>query len=398
MFEHVEAAERDAILGLNEAFRNDPRPHKVNLSVGVFQDEHGHTPLLDCVAEAERRLAAQRAAKSYLPISGAPAYGKLVSHLLWGEDAQALAEQRVAFAQTPGGTGALRVAADLIHTLFPAATVWLSAPTWPNHPQIFAAAGVTCRNYPYFNADANALDLDAMLQAIAQMPRGDVILLHGCCHNPTGVDPSPEQWRRIAEAVRAAGLLPLVDFAYQGFAAGVEEDALGLRILSEQPGAELLACASFSKNFSLYSERVGALGALATAHGPAQAVQSQINRVIRANYSNPPAHGAQIVECVLGDAALRRQWVGEVDAMRGRILGMRTALVDALVQRGVPGDYSFIAAQRGMFSFSGLTPAQVDRLQTEYAIYIVRSGRINVAGLTPANLPRVADAMAQIVA
>jgi aspartate/tyrosine/aromatic aminotransferase len=333
-----------------------------------------------------------------LPISGAPAYGKLVSHLLWGDDVHALAEQRVAFAQTPGGTGALRVAADLIHAIFPAAAVWLSAPTWPNHPQIFAAAGVACRNYPYFNADANALDLDAMLQAIAQMPRGDVILLHGCCHNPTGVDPSPDQWRKIAAAVRAAGLLPLVDFAYQGFAEGVEDDALGLRILSEQPGAELLVCASFSKNFSLYNERVGALGALATAHGPAQAVQSQINRAIRANYSNPPAHGAQIVECVLGDDALRRQWVGEVDAMRRRILGMRTALVDALVQREVPGDYSFIAAQRGMFSFSGLTPAQVDRLQTEYAIYIVRSGRINVAGLTPENLPRVADAMAHVVA
>jgi aspartate/tyrosine/aromatic aminotransferase len=398
MWDQVEVAERDPILGLNEAFRNDPRPHKINLSVGVYQDERGQTPLLDCVAEAEQRLAARRAAKNYLPIPGAPAFARVIDELLWGAAAPAVAERRTAFAQTPGGTGALRVVADFLHAVFPRATVWLSAPTWPNHPQIFAAAGVPCRTYPYFDAAANGLDLPGMLAAIAGMPPGDVILLHGCCHNPTGVDPQPDQWRQIAEAVRRAGVVPLVDFAYQGFAEGIDADAEGLRLLSAAPGAEVLACASFSKNFSLYNERVGAVGVLAASHRDAAAVQSQLNRAIRANYSNPPAHGAQVVECVLGDPRLRSLWIDEVAAMRSRILGMRTALVQALVDRGVPGDYSFIAAQRGMFSFSGLTPAQVDRLQTEYGIYIVRSGRINVAGLTPDNLPLVADAIGQVAA
>jgi aspartate/tyrosine/aromatic aminotransferase len=396
MLERIEAAPRDAILGLTVAFNADPRPEKINLSVGVFQDETGKTPLLACVQEAERRLAAAPTTKSYLPISGLAAYCQAVAELALGTDAEPLATKRVAWAQTPGGTGALRVAADFIHTQLPKATVWLSEPTWPNHPQIFAAAGVPTKTYPYFDAKHNALDFDAMLAAIAKMPAGDVILLHGCCHNPTGIDPQGEQWMKIADAIYERGLLPLVDFAYQGFADGIAEDAAGLKAFC-RPGAEFLACSSFSKNFSLYRERVGALLAVAATAEAAQAVQSQFERVIRSNYSNPPGHGAEVVNTILRDPALRKQWEGEVAAMRNRINGMRHKLVEALAAHGVPGDYSFMTKQRGMFSFSGLTKEQVETLREKYAIYIVGSGRINVAGLTPGNIDRVAECMKAVV-
>jgi aspartate/tyrosine/aromatic aminotransferase len=396
MLERVEAAPRDAILGLTEAFKADPRAEKINLSVGVYQDENGKTPLLECVKEAERRLAAAPTTKSYLPISGLREYCEAVAALAFGEGAEPLSRKRVAWAQTPGGTGALRVAADFIHTNLPGATVWMSEPTWPNHPQIFQAAGVTLKSHPYFNASTNALDLEGMLAAIAKMQAGDVILLHGCCHNPTGIDPTPEQWTKIADAVYQRGLLPLLDFAYQGFADGIDEDAAGLKAFI-RPGAEMLACSSFSKNFSLYRERVGALFAVAPTAEAAQSVQTQIDRVIRANYSNPPGHGAEIVNTVLRDPGLRKQWEGEVATMRNRINGMRTELVKALKDHGVPGDYSFIERQRGMFSFSGLTKDQVERLREEYAIYVVGSGRINVAGLTPCNIDRVAESIGAVV-
>lgn len=396
MFERIEAAPRDPILGLTVAFNADPRAEKINLSVGVYQDENGKTPLLDCVQEAEKRLAAAPTTKSYLPISGLAAYCQAVTELALGDGAEPLASQRVAAAQTPGGTGALRVAADFIHTSLPKAAVWMSEPTWPNHPQIFAAAGVETKSYPYFDAKNNALDFDALLAAIAKMPAGDVILLHGCCHNPTGIDPTTDQWKQIADAVYQRGLLPLVDFAYQGFADGIAEDSAGLKAFC-RPGAEFLACTSFSKNFSLYRERVGALFAAAPTAEAAQAVQSQLNRVIRSNYSNPPAHGAEIVNTVLRDAALRKQWEGEVAAMRNRINGMRRKLVEALAAHGVPGDYSFMTRQRGMFSFSGLSKDQVETLRDQHAIYIVGSGRINVAGLTPSNVDRVAECIKKVV-
>jgi len=396
MLERIEAAPRDAILGLTEAFIADPRPEKINLSVGVYQDENGKTPLLECVKEAEQRLAAAPTTKSYLPISGLREYCQAVAELAFGKEAEPLSGKRTAWAQTPGGTGALRVAADFVHTNLPGATVWLSEPTWPNHPQIFSAAKVAMKSYPYFDAKANALDFDGMLAAVAKMQAGDVILLHGCCHNPTGIDPTPEQWGKIADAVYNRGLLPLLDFAYQGFADGIEEDAAGLKAFV-RPGAEMLVCSSFSKNFSLYRERVGALMAVAPTAEAAQSVQTQFDKVIRANYSNPPGHGAEVVNTILRDAGLRKQWEGEVATMRNRINGMRTELVKALKDHGVPGDYSFIARQRGMFSFSGLTQAQVERLREEYAIYIVGSGRINVAGLTPCNIDRVAESIGAVV-
>lgn len=396
MLETVQAAAPDAILGLTAAFKEDSRPEKINLSVGVYQDENGKTPTLDCVTTAEQRLAAAASVKSYLPIPGDPEYGDIVRRLAFGDEHEVVQSGRAASAHTPGGTGALRVAGDFLRANFPELTLWLSEPTWPNHPNIFAAAGLPLKPYPYFDAATNSLDFEAMLAAIEQIPAGDAILLHGCCHNPTGIDPTPEQWTKIADAVYGRGLLPILDFAYQGFADGIHEDAVGLRAFA-RPGADLLVCSSFSKNFGLYRERVGALTIVCPQADQVKAVQSQLNKVIRCNYSNPPAHGAAIVNTVLRDDELRSTWEGEVATMRDRINGMRQQLVEALAEKQVPGDYSFITQQRGMFSFSGLTKPQVDTLREEHAIYIVGSGRINVAGLTPANVDHVAEAISMVV-
>ncbi len=396
MLEAIQPAPRDAILGLTAAFREDPRSEKINLSVGVYQNELGATPTLESVRIAEQRLAEAATSKSYLPIPGAPEYAEVVQKLAFGAKHEAVQSSRIATAHTPGGTGALRVAGDFLKTNFPNATLWLSDPTWPNHPNIFVAAGVPMKSYPYFDKESNGLAIEPMLEAISKMPAGDVILLHGCCHNPTGIDPTAEQWKQIAEAVYAQGLLPVLDFAYQGFADGIEEDAAGLRAFA-QPEAELLLCSSFSKNFGLYRERVGALSIVCPSADAASAVQSQMNRVIRSNYSNPPAHGGAIVNSVLRDDALRASWEKEVATMRERINGMRQQLVEALAAQGVPGDYSFITRQRGMFSFTGLTKDQVETLREKHAIYIVGSGRINVAGLTPTNIERVAEAISEVV-
>ncbi len=397
MLEAIQSAPRDAILGLTAAFREDSRSVKINLSVGVYQDETGKTPTLESVRIAEQRLAETATSKSYLPIPGDPKYAEVVQKMAFGTDNEAMQSGRITTAHTPGGTGALRVAGDFIKANLPNATLWLSDPTWPNHPNIFAAAGVPTESYPYFNKESNDLAIGPMLEAIKQMPAGDVILLHGCCHNPTGIDPTADQWKQIAETVYAQGLLPMLDFAYQGFAEGIEEDAVGLRTLA-QDGQELVLCSSFSKNFGLYRERVGALSIVCPSADAVSAVQSQMNRVIRCNYSNPPAHGGAIVNCVLRDEALRATWANEVATMRERINGIRQQFVDALAAKGVPGDYSFITQQRGMFSFTGLTKDQVEALREKHAIYIVGSGRINVAGLTPANVERVAEAIGAVVA
>lgn len=397
MLETVQAAPPDAILGLSAAYKEDTRPQKINLSVGVYQDENGTTPTLDSVTAAEQRLAAAASVKSYLPIPGAPEYGDIVRQLAFGAEHEVVQSGRAATAHTPGGTGALRVAGDFLQANFPNLTLWLSEPTWPNHPNIFTAAGLPLKSYPYFDQSTNGLNFEAMLACINEIPAGDAILLHGCCHNPTGIDPTPEQWKQIADAVYGRGLLPILDFAYQGFADGINEDAVGLREFARE-GAELLVCSSFSKNFGLYRERVGALSIVCPQADQVKAIQSQVNKVIRCNYSNPPAHGAAIVNTILRDDELRTQWEGEVGAMRDRINGMRQQLVDALVEKQVPGDYSFITAQRGMFSFSGLTKDQVETLREQHAIYIVGSGRINVAGLTPSNVDHVAEAISQVVA
>lgn len=393
MFETIDAAPADPILGLTEAFNADPRPDKINLGVGVYKDSQGKTPVLASVKEAERRLLEQEATKSYLPIDGDPVYDACVQELLFaGDDAAS----RCATAQCPGGTGALRVAADYLRAKHPGVTVWLSEPTWPNHPSIFEAAGLAVKTYPYFDAAANGLAFERMLEGLRRAKAGDVVLLHGACHNPTGVDPTPEQWAGIAGAVAKQGLLPLIDFAYQGFAEGLDADAAGLRVLAQRVD-ELLVCSSFSKNFGLYNERVGALTVVAKTAAAANAVMSHVKVAIRRNYSNPPAHGGKIVATVLKDAKLRQQWEREVAGMRDRINSMRMLFVRTLKDKGATRDFSFIERQRGMFSFSGLTKQQVDALREKHAVYAVGSGRISVAGMTEANMSRLCEAIVDVL-
>lgn len=396
MFETIQAAPPDAILGLTEAFKKDPNPRKVNLGVGVYKDASGNTPILQSVKQAEERILAGESSKSYLPIDGLAEYDRLTQELVLGADHEIVQSQRAVTAQTPGGTGALRVAADFIATMMPNATVWVSEPTWPNHPAIFSKAGLEVATYPYFDSESNGLDFDAMLAAIQAIPAGDVLVLHGCCHNPTGVDLSQEQWKRVADALAESGVLPLLDFAYQGFADGLREDAAGPLHLC-QPGAELLIANSYSKNFGLYNERIGALTLVGQTPDAAGAALSHIKRCIRANYSNPPAHGAAIVSTVLGDPQLRAQWEEEVADMRDRINEMRHLFVETLNEKGVDRDFAFIARQRGMFSFSGLQPEQVKALRDRYSIYIVGSGRINVAGMTADNMDYLCTAIADVL-
>lgn len=395
MFETIDVAPPDSILGITEAFNKDPNPDKINLSVGIYKDAQGKTPILPSVKEAERRILAGENNKNYKPIEGAPEYNALVQEILFGKGHEALNAKRVATAHTPGGTGALRVAGDYLRKKHPTATVWLSDPTWANHEQIFKAAGLSVKYYPYFDPATNGLALDKMLTGLAAANPGDAVLLHGCCHNPTGVDPTPEQWKKIGDALAQKKLLPLLDFAYQGFGSGLREDAVGLLELC-RPGAEMLICSSFSKNFGLYNERVGALTVVAGHEAAALAVLSHIKTCIRANYSNPPAHGSAIVATVLADPALRAQWENEVKQMRDRINGMRKLFVETLAKKGVKSDNSFIIRQKGMFSFSGLNKQQVETLKTRHGIYIVGTGRINVAGMTDANMDALCAAIAAV--
>jgi len=387
----------DPILGLAEAYRSDPRPGKINLSSGVFVDESGTTPVLATVIEAERRLADAAGTKLYRPIDGEVAYRELVRALVLGADHEAVVSGRALATQTPGGTGGLRVAADLLQQTGSGRTLWMSEPTWPNHPQLFHAAGFRVRPYPYTDASGRSIDAPALLAALEDASPGDVVLLHGACHNPTGVDPSPDLWRQIGDVVEARRLLPLVDLAYQGFGDGLREDAEGLLELV-RPGVELLVSTSFSKTFSLYAERVGALVVIASSAADAAAVQSHVKAAIRTNYSNPPAHGADIVRTILADPDLRPRWEAELAGMRDRIKANRRALVAALGARSIPGDWSGIATQRGMFALLGLSADQVARLREEHAAYVVGHGRINVAGFTSSNLEPFADALATVLA
>ncbi len=397
MFESFEMAPADPILGLTETFRNDPNPKKVNLSVGVYKDAKGRTPVLATVKKAERRLVEEEASKGYLPIDGSPAYAAAVQELVFGAGHEVIASKRAATAHCPGGTCALRVAAEFIHEMIPGARVWMSDPTWPNHNNIFQAAGVELKTYPYYDAKNKSLAFDALAAALEEIPRGDVVLLHGCCHNPSGMDPTPAQWAQLAEILRRRGLLPFFDFAYQGLADGLREDARGVLEFCV-PGAELLIASSFSKNFGLYNERVGALTLVAASADGAKKAQSHVKRLVRANYSNPPSHGGAVVATILGDAALRAEWEGEVAEIRERINAMRRLFVERLKAAGVERDFSFITRQRGMFSFSGLTRPQVDYLKEKYAIYIVGSGRINVAGMTQDNMDYICAAIADALA
>lgn len=396
MFHSLVAAPPDPILGLTEAFQKDPNPNKVNLGVGVYKDAHGCTPVLASVKRAEERLLRAEQTKNYLPIEGHAEFDAATLALLLGADHEIVRDRRAVTAQAPGGTGALRVAADFIASTLGAKTVWLSDPTWPNHPNVFQAAGLKTATYPYFDKQRNGVAFDPMLAALGAVPAGDVVVLHGCCHNPTGVDLDAAQWSAVADVVNARGLLPVVDFAYQGFADGLTEDAAGLAALVERC-PDLLIASSYSKNFGLYNERVGALTLVAAKVDAAETALSHIKRVIRANYSNPPAHGAAVVATVLSDPELRAAWEVEVGEMRDRINTMRHLFVETLQEKGVKQDFSFIARQRGMFSFSGLTPEQVKALRERHAVYVVGSGRISVAGMTAGNMEYLCNAIADVL-
>ncbi len=388
MWKNIEPAPPDSILGLTDAFRNDPSPEKVNLGVGVYKDDESNTPILGCVKEAERVLLEREATKSYLPISGDVTYGAEVQKLLFGEESEVIASKRAVTAHCPGGTGALRVGADLLNKFNPGAMVWVSAPTWANHNGVFGSAGFTIDRYRYYDDDTKGLDFTSMVEDLSQVPEGDIVLLHACCHNPSGVDPDHDQWRQIAEISKEKGWLPFLDFAYQGFGSGVAHDRFAVEQFAEA-GVDFLVASSFSKNFGLYNERTGALTFVCPSSDEASVAMSHMKTVIRVLYSNPPAHGGLVAATILSDYDLREMWISELSDMRNRIVDMRVKLVDGLAANGVEGDFSFIKEQRGMFSFSGLSDDIVLWLRENKHIYVVGGGRINLAGLTSSNIDYV---------
>ena len=396
LFSSVEMAPRDPILGLNEQFAADPNPNKVNLGVGVYYDENGKLPLLKCVAAAEQQMAEAAKPRGYLPIDGIAAYDQAVQSLVFGAGSAVLQAKRVATVQALGGTGGLKVGADLLKRVNPGAKVLISAPSWENHRALYTRAGFEVDEYPYYDAARHDVDFAGMMAALQAAPAGTIVVLHACCHNPTGVDLTPQQWDDVVALVKARGLVPFLDMAYQGFGQGIAEDGavVGKFVAS---GVDLFVATSFSKSFSLYGERVGALSVVCASAEEAARVLSQLKIVIRTNYSNPPTHGAQIVATVLSTPALRAQWEEELAGMRQRIKTMRSALVDKLAAAGVKQDMSFIARQQGMFSYSGLNAAQMQRLRSEFGVYGIDSGRICVAALNAGNIDAVAAAIAKVM-
>lgn len=396
LFSAVEMAPRDPILGLNEAYNADARPHKVNLGVGVYYDEQGRIPLLRAVAEAERQRVAAQAPRGYLPIEGIAAYDQAVQHLLFGAESSLVREGRAITVQAVGGTGALKIGADFLKRLLPDAVVAISDPSWENHRALFEGAGFPVQNYRYYDAASNGLNRAGFLADLQALPERSVVVLHACCHNPTGVDLQPADWQAVLDVVKARNLVPFLDIAYQGFGDGIEEDAQAVRLFADS-GLTFLVSSSFSKSFSLYGERVGALTLVSESREESARVLSQIKRVIRTNYSNPPTHGATIVASVLSNPELRALWEAELGEMRQRIRTMRNALVKGLAAAGATRDFAFVNAQRGMFSYSGLTAEQVERLKSEFGIYAVSTGRICVAALNERNLPPTIQAIAAVL-
>ena len=394
MFEHIKRVPGDPILGLIEAFNNDTNPRKVDLGVGVYRDANGDTPIMRSVKEAEALLLRNETTKSYIGSHGDPAFGQVILSLVFGDGSPVLEAGRASATQAPGGTGALRLAGDFIHAQMPGNGIWVSDPTWPNHLGIFEAAGLEVGKYPYVD-DENRLDFPAMLDAIRRIPHGDAIVLHASCHNPSGFDLSRDDWRQIVDVVRERQLLPVVDFAYQGFGEGLDEDAFGVRLLAEELD-EVLITSSCSKNFGIYRERTGCLIAVAKDAEQMENVRSQMAIVARGNYSNPPGHGSAIVREILESAELAALWQEELAGMRDRINGLRRDFVEALQPFGLAEKFACIAEQRGMFSYTGLSAAQVDALRADYGIYMVRTGRANVAGLSKDNLAYVAEAFAAV--
>ncbi|MCS6765021.1 MAG: aspartate/tyrosine/aromatic aminotransferase [Candidatus Protistobacter heckmanni] len=396
LFALVEMAPRDPILGLTEAFVADTRPNKVNLGVGVYYTNEGKVPLLRAVQETERKLVSESKARSYLPIDGIAGYNKGVQTLLFGADSPVLAQKRAITAQTLGGTGGLRVGADLLKRLLPNAVVAISDPSWENHRALFEAAGFPVQSYRYYDAATHGVDFSGMLASLKALPAQSVVVLHACCHNPTGVDLTAEQWKQVVELVKERDLVPFVDIAYQGFAEGIEPDAAVVRLFAAS-GLSFVVSSSFSKSFSLYGERVGAVTFVTADAAESERVLSLVKRVIRTNYSNPPTHGGSVVSGVLNSPELRAMWEAELGEMRDRIKLMRNALVEKLAAAGAKQDFSFVKTQRGMFSYSGLTEAQVNRLREEFAIYAIGTGRICVAALNTGNIDNVAASIAKVL-
>ena len=397
MFQKVDAYAGDPILSLMERFKEDPRSDKVNLSIGLYYNEDGIIPQLKAVAEAEARLnAVPHGASLYLPMEGLNAYRNTIAPLLFGADHAVLAQKRVATIQTLGGSGALKVGADFLKKYFPDSGVWVSDPTWENHVAIFEGAGFNVATYPWFDSETNGVRVEALLEKLNTLPARSIVLLHPCCHNPTGADLTNAQWDAVIEVLKARDLIPFLDIAYQGFGAGMEEDAYAIRAVASA-GLPVLVSNSFSKIFSLYGERVGGLSVVCEDAEAAGRVLGQLKATVRRIYSSPPNFGAQVVATVLGDEQLKASWLAEVEAMRKRILAMRQELVNVL-KEAVPGhNFDYLLKQRGMFSYTGLSAAQVDRLREEFGVYLIASGRMCVAGLNASNVHRVAQAFAAVM-
>jgi aromatic-amino-acid transaminase len=396
IFSSVEMAPRDPIYGITEAFNADSRPTKVNLGVGVYFDDNGKLPLLNAVKTVEHARLENLSGHAYLSIDGLTAYNKAVQTMLFGEDSPLLAEGRVATVQTLGGTGALKIGGDYLKRFLPNATVYISDPSWENHRAVFEGAGFKVESYPYYDAATRGVDFAAMKSGLSALPAGSVVILHACCHNPTGADLSVEEWREIVEVFKTRALVPFIDMAYQGFADGIAEDAAALDLFAAS-GLQFLISTSYSKSFSLYGERVGALSVVTASKDESTRVLSQVKRAIRSNYSSPPTYGAALVAAVLTRPELRRTWEAELAGMRERIKNMRGSLVEKLKAAGASRDFSFIARQRGMFSYTGLSAEQVARLQSEFGVYAVKSGRICVAALNTGNINYVTKAIAAVL-
>ena len=395
IFANVEMAPRDPILGLNEGFAADTRAEKVNLGVGVYYDDNGKIPLLAAVRQAEKTRLEAAPARGYQPIEGPASYNGAVQALLFGAGDDLITSGRVVTAQALGGTGALKIGADFLKQLNPEATVYISDPSWENHRALFQNAGFAVENYPYYDAATRGVDFAAMKTALLGLPAGAIVVLHACCHNPTGADLSESQWGDVVEACRERGLVPFLDIAYQGFADGIEPDSVAVRLFGHS-GLPFFVASSFSKSFSLYGERVGALSIITESKEESARVLSQLKRVIRTNYSNPPIHGGAVVAAVLNSPELRQMWEDELAGMRDRIRAMRSSLVEKLAKEGATQDFSFVTAQRGMFSYTGLTVAQVDALRDDYGIFAVSTGRICLAALNTRNIDYVAKAIAAV--
>lgn len=396
MFRHIEKAPADPILGLNEAFKYEILPNKINLGVGVYKNEAGDTPIFESVKKAEKILLEKEKTKSYLPIQGTDEYTNIVKELIFGKESHIITAKKAATVQSPGGTGALRIAADFIRKFMPKAKIWLSNPTWENHNQIFNSAGIETAFYPYYNSKTKWLCFDGLTETLLKIPSTDVVLFHACCHNPTGVDIDKEQWEIIAKIAAERGFLVLFDFAYQGIGNGLNEDALAIRLFADKI-KNFMVANSFSKNFGLYNERVGALTVVTENSDIADKVLSQLKICVRVNYSNPPGHGSSIVTTIISDPKLNKLWLAELKEMHDRIHNYRWKLVSALKEKGVKQNFDFIMKQRGMFSYTGLTPEQVNTLREKYALYMVSTGRINLAGINAKNIAKIAQAISEVL-